>query len=308
MSVEPLEIHAPMTATQSTLITSTLYMGGGQNTADQGVRNQVLAINCTHISIGKLPKCPVIQFGLGNIGGKLLAIGGRKAEGESTKLIYVFDSDAHEWKESTIPALPKPRARVCVVSQTEDESSACIAACGGMFINGTNKVPTDLVEVYHKDSPHWTTVTSLPRSRAALRMTILHNTVYLLGGYEDLSQESMRDCFSIPTGNLFHDSQEIVWNTLPELPSRSATPAHICSTLLAIGGKTTINSRTSKTSIHAYNPNLRKWVQIADLPMGLTDATAAALPCGKVLIVGGWDSSGKTRNRNVFSMELVYRN
>ncbi len=298
-----------MTATQSTLITSTLYMGGGQNTADLGVRNQVLTVNCTQLSIGKLPECPVIQFGLGNIGGKLLAIGGRTAEGESmTNKIYAFDSDAHEWKESAIPALSKPRARVCVVSQTEDESSACIAACGGMFINGTSKVPTNLVEVYRKDSPHWTTVTSLPKSRAALRMTVLHNTVYLLGGYEDLSQDGMRDCFSIPTGNLFHESREIVWSTLQELPSRSATPAHICGTLLAIGGKTTINSCTTKTPIHAYNPNLRKWIQIADLPMGLTDATAAALPCGKVLVAGGWDSSGNNRNKNVFSMELVYRN
>lgn len=294
-SVQAVETHAPMTAAQSTLIRSTLFIGGGQNTTDVDVRNQVLAINCKHnISVCKLPESPVIQFGLGNIGGKLLVIGGRIAEDEIiTDKIYELDNT--RWRESEIPTLSKPRARICVVSQTEDENSACIAACGGIYIDNTKKIATNLVEIYQKGNPRWTTVTSLPKSRAALRMTVLRNTVYLLGGYEDLSQESMPDCFSVCKSNLFQDSQEIVWDTLPNLPSRSATPAHSCSTLLAIGGITLINNATSKRAIHAYNFNLRKWAHVADLPMELTDATAATLSCGTVLIIGGRGTLGKAR-------------
>ena len=262
-----------MTAAQCVLIGSTLYIGGGQNKPNPNIRNQIIAIDCKHISVVQLPGSPVIQFGLGNISGKLLAIGGKNADNEiMTDKIYEFDDE--QWTESTIPALSKPRARICVVSQTEDESSGCVVACGGICIKNT---ATNLVEVYQKDSPRWITVTPLPKSRAALRMTVLHDTVYLLGGYECLLQESMQDCFSISKSNLFNDSRNIVWDTLPEVPSKSASPAHICGTLLAIGGITLMNDTKSKRAIHAYNISLRKWVHIADLPFELTNATTATL-------------------------------
>lgn len=250
VSAQAVETHAPMTAAQTTRIGSTLYVGGGQNTTEPNVRNHVLAIDCKHISVSELPNCPVIQFGLGNIGGKLLAIGGRNPEDEIvTDKIYELENSVR-WKESTIPTLSKPRARICVVSQTEDENSACIVACGGLCVNGTTNTATNIVEVYQKDSLRWITVTPLPNSRAALRATVLHNTVYFLGGYEDLSKESMPDCFSISRNNLFCDNPNKVWDKLSDLPSQSATPAHICSTLLAIGGITPLtNDATSKRAI-----------------------------------------------------------
>ena len=296
-----------MTATQCTLIKSTLYFGGGETSSEQNAeRNQLLALNSINNTIEKKSACPVIHFGLGNIGGKLVLVGGRSRDGQTlSSNVYVLvkecsdeqrDLDSESaWSDKPIPPLSVPRARACVISQTEDESSACIAACGGRVFDKS----TSMVEVYHSGSPHWVTVAPLPAPRAALRATVLHNTAYLMGGYEDMGASGKKDCYRIPLCNLFHVSKEIAWTTLNELPTQSATPAHLCGSLLAIGGST-----DDRKLVHAYNPNKRQWVHIADMTKGLSHATAAALPDGRVVIIGGRNNTG-SRNKNVFIAKIT---
>ena len=281
-----------MTATQCTLIGSTLYFGGGETQSAQNEeRNQLFALNSQSSTLERQPKCPVIHFGLGNLSGKLAVVGGRNLDGKTlSSVVYVLEQiDEPTWNSKVIPPLSAPRARACVISQTEDDSSMCIAACGG---KDESEVSTSIVEVYRHGSPHWVTVTELPAPRAALRATVLHNTAYLMGGYQDMGDPGKAECYSIPLCNLFREDRQMAWTTMKELPTQSATPAHLYGTLLAIGG-----SVGEGKPVHAYNPNRRQWVHIADLTEGLSHATAAALPDGRVVIIGG-RINADTRNRN----------
>ena len=285
-----------MTATQCTLIGSTLYFGGGETQSTQNEeRDHLFALNSPNNTLERQPKCPVIHFGLGNLGGKLALVGGRSPDDKMllSSKVYVLEGMNESAWSSKLPCLSVPRARACVISQTEDESSVCIAACGGRVFDELNKeVSTSIVEVYHSGSPHWVRVTDLPAPRAALRATVLHNTAYLMGGYQNMGNPGKAECYSIPLCNLFHKDRRIAWTTMKELPTESATPAHICGTLLAVGG-----SVGEGKPVHAYNPNKRQWVHIADLTEGLSHATAAALPDGRVVIIGG-RVNADTRNRN----------
>ena len=301
-----------MTAPQCTIIDSTLYFGGGQTDNDKvAERKQVFAFD-TNASISdnpihKVPVCPVIHFGLGNIGGKLVAIGGRNPDNKDlTDEVHVLDKNQQgslEWKTGVIPSLSKPRARACIVSQSEDQTSECIAACGGRIQNQDDKASSSasIVEVYRKDSPRWDTVTPLPHPRAALRVTVLHNTAYLLGGFfDDMSKASKPDCQSIVLDSLFQENpkEQRGWRVLKDMPSQSATPGHLCGTLLALGGRMD-GERPNNKPILAFNPNTQMWVHIANLPKTISSATAAALPNGKLIIFGGWETK-ECRNREIF--------
>ena len=296
-----------MTAPQCTIIDSTLYFGGGQTDNDKvAERKQVFAFD-TNASISdnpiyKVPDCPVIHFGLGNIGGKLVAVGGRNPDNKDlTNEVHVLDKNqqgALEWNRGTIPSLSKPRARACIVSQSEDQTSTCIAACGGRIQNQDYEASSNIVEVYRKDSPRWDKVAPLPHPRAALRVTVLHNTAYLLGGFfDDMKGAGEPDCQSIILDNLFQENprEQGGWRVLKHVPSRSATPGHLCGTLLAVGGLMDGN----KKPVLAFNPNTQMWVHIAILPKTISSATAAALPNGKLVIFGGWETK-ECRNREIF--------
>ena len=293
-----------MTAPQCTLINSKLYAGGGQTDDDKmAERKQVFAFDTNDHSIEIMPQCPVTHFGLGNIGGKLVAVGGKNpVDKHLTNEVHVLDMNQQgflEWKKGVIPSLSKPRARACIVSQTEDQNSTCIAACGGRIQNHEdNASSASIVEVYRKDSPRWDTVTPLPHPRAALRVTVLHNTAYLLGGFYDMKEASKPDCQSIILDSLFQENPRELrgWRVLKDMPSQSATPGHLCGTLLAVGGLMDGNEKP----ILAFNPNTQMWVHIANLPKTISSATAAALPNGRLIIFGGWTKVLKSRNREIF--------
>ena len=303
-----------MTAPQYTIIGSKLYFGGG-NTDDtnQAERKAIFeldtSVNSSDSSIRKVnPNCPLIHFGLGNIGGKLAVIGGRNHEDKTlSNKAYVLEtnlSGTAKWSENVVPNLSVPRARVCVISQSEDESSTCLAACGGRVIDeSTNKeVSSSLVAVYRKGDQDWVDVTSLPAARAALRVTCLHDKAYLLGGWNDMMAKSEDDCFSIVTDNLFEENtgSRMVWKKLSKLPCLSSAPAHLCGTLLALGG--VLNG---KSPILAFNTNMQEWIHIANLPNIISSATAAALPNGKLIIFGGWEKA--LRNEYIFIGQMTGR-
>ena len=306
-----------MTAPQYTIIGSTLYFGGGHTDFEkQAERKKVFSLDTsTNISDNPIkqidPDCPLGHFGMGNIGGKLVVVGGKTIEDKTlSNKVYVYENNldgTSAWNDTAIPYLSVPRARACVISQTNDESSACIAACGGRVFDESHsiEVSTSIVEVYHSGSPHWVSVTELPAPRAALRATVLHNTAYLMGGYDqDMSKASARDCTSVIKKNLFSDNPRISWRSLKNLPTVNAAPSHLCGTLLAIGGF--LNSGESSKPVLAFNPNMQEWLHIANLPKTIFSTTAAVLPNGKLIIFGGWEKTN-VRNKDIFIAQVTGR-
>ncbi len=297
----------PMTAPQYTIIGEKLYYGGGNTDIDKKaeqraifeINTRLIPIEYTIKKIG--PICPLLQFGLGNIGGKLMVIGGlHHKDMKLSNKVYVLEGS--DWNEIT--SLSIPRSRVCVISQAEDETSAAIAACGGRVVDKSteNEVSSNLVEVYHSSSQKWIEVTSLPKARAALRVTCLHGIAYLLGGWMNMSDQSEKDCFSIVTENLFAENGRKIWKELRMLPSSSSAPAHLCGTLLALGGVT-----EGMCPVLAFNPNMQEWTIVAKLPKTLLSATAATLPNGKLIIFGGWEIFQNLRNEHIFIGQVTGR-
>ena len=294
-----------MTAPQCVQIDSSLYIGGGQTVhTDKELRKTIFEYDMTGKNGSnwktRFPKCPTTHFGLGELEGKLVVVGGQR-EAEDQRVIItgeVFMLDETEsWSGDIIPPLKIPRMRSCVVSFR----GRCIAACGGLEVKSSRDC-SSAVEIYRPDIKEWCIVTPLPAPRAALRATIIQETVYFLGGFHpDLTGVSECDCVSIELENLFLTDTTLPrsWKTdYADTPHHSSAPANICGALLAIGGAQDRQKRALTDAICAYSPVVNKWHHIDNLPVKLSSATAITLSSGELVVVGG--RLGEERNANVY--------
>ena len=231
-----------------------------------------------------LPSCPVKWFGLGQLSGKLVTVGGMDGRLATVNHVYTYVQETQQWEKS-IPPMPTPRLLPTVITY-----NSSIAVCGG---RGRDRV----VEVFNSEAAQWHTAAPLPVACEYMQLTIINDTCYLGGGGLRSSRSIM--CASLPS--LFQSSspheqqtsaqQQSVWAVLPDMPLYHSALANMGGTLLALGGRESASSPPSD-AIHAYSASTKAWVRIASLPQACHSATAELLPSGEVMLIGGRDSKG----------------
>ena len=234
-----------------------------------------------------LPSCPVRLFGLGQLSGKLVTVGGRDGIGAPVNRVYTYVQETQQWKKS-IPPMPTPRQLPTVITY-----NSSIAVCGGL--EGDR-----VVEVFNCEAAQWHTAAPLPVACVYMQLTITNDTCYLGRGGTVSSTRSIM-CASLPS--LFQSSspheqqtsaqQQSVWTVLPDMPLYYSALANMGGTLLALGGCESASSPPSD-AIHAYSASTKGWVKIASLPQACSNATAELLPSGEVMLIGGEDSKGNS--------------
>ena len=230
-----------------------------------------------------LPSCPVMRFGLGQLSGKLVTVGGADRRRTTVNHVYMYDQETQQ-REKSIPHMPTPRRWPTVITY-----NSSIAVCGG---TGGDRV----VEVFNCETAQWHTAAPLPVACEYMQHTIINDTCYL-GGGRVLSPTRSIICVSLPS--LFQSSspheqqtsaqQQSVWTVLPDMPLYRSALANMGGTLLALGGCESTSAPPSD-AIHAYSASTKAWVEIASLPQACRGATAELLPSGEVMLIGGVDS------------------
>ena len=232
-----------------------------------------------------LQSSPVSHFGLAQLSGKLVTVGGWDGRG-AVNHVYTYVQETQQWEKS-IPPMPTPRLWPAVITY-----NSSIAVCGG-------EEGDRVVEVFNRETAQWHTAAPLPVACVYIQLTI-NDTCYLGGG----GTRSIM-CASLPS--LFQSSspheqqtsaqQQSVWTVLPDMPLYHSALANMGGTLLALGGGESASSPSD--AIHAYSASTKAWVKIASLPQACWGATAELLPSGEVMLIGGVDSK-----RN--SLKAVY--
>ena len=270
---------------------------------DKGLRKTIFEYDTTGSNGNnwktRFPKCPTTHFGIGELEGKLVVVGGQRENEDKgmviTGEVFVLD-DTESWSRDVIPSMNIPRMRACVVS-----FKGCLAACGGLEAK-TSRDCSSTVEVYQSDAKVWCVVEPMPVCRAALRATVIHKTVYFLGGfYPDLTGVSERDCMSIELDNLFQEDStaQRLWNTnFTATTYYSSAPGNICGSLLAVGGATSRQAPSLTDAICAYSPVTNNWYHVGNLPVQLSSATSITLASGELVVLGG--RLGEDRNVHVY--------
>ena len=230
-----------------------------------------------------LPSCPVMSFGLGQLSGKLVTVGGMDGRG-AVNHVYTYVQETQQWEKS-IPPMPTPRMLPTVITY-----NSSIAVCGG---DGGDRV----VEVFNSEAAQWHTAAPLPVTCVCMQHTIINDACYLGGGGYSSTRSIM--CASLPS--LFQSSspheqqtsaqQQSVWTVRPDMPLYYSALANMGGTLLALGGRESTSSLPSD-AIHAYSASTKAWLKISSLPQACSSATAELLPSGEVMFIGGVDSKG----------------
>ena len=230
-----------------------------------------------------LPSCPAEWFGLGQLSGKLVTVGGEDGRGAFVNYVYKYVQETQQW-EMSIPPMPTPHWLPNVFTY-----NSSIAVCGGI---GGERV----VEVFNSEAAQWHTAAPLPVACRYMQLTIINDTCYLGGGGINSPTRSIM-CASLPS--LFQSSspheqqtsaqQQSVWTVLPDMPLYYSALANMGGTLLALGGRESTSSPPSD-AIHAYSASTKAWVKIASVPEACHSATAELLPSGEVMLIGGEDT------------------
>ena len=225
-----------------------------------------------------LPPLPVMWFGLGQVNGKLVAVGGRKKVNIEiiTNEVYTYDERWKKWKQ-TIPPMPTARDSPGVLSL----QSALVVAGGAPTHQSKGFVQrvvsifhhryTSVVEIFKADTSQWYTTDPLPTACEDISLVAIGNTCYALGGYKAPSHlnqalhASVDDLLhnAVPanqaTDNTSHrlcKSPALAWKTMTDTLTDAPITAVLGRNLIAI----------SDEKIHMYVPSSESWNCICELP------------------------------------------
>ena len=237
-----------------------------------------------------LPPLPVKLFGLGQVNGKLVAVGGqKKGQYKPINEVYTFDEQAQKWKQ-TIPPIPTARWYPGVLSL----QSALVVA------GGNTSSYTAAVEIFKPDTSQWYRTDPLPTACCNMSLIAIDNKCYALGRYirsSCLNQAPVYASVDDLLGNAvpvnqttYSDSSDTqsAWKTLPNTPTYGPAAAVLASNLLAIGGKETSEGGADKKEVYMYSPSTNSWIYISDLPTLRSRIAVAVLSSKEILVIGGW--------------------
>ena len=237
-----------------------------------------------------LPPLPVRWFGLGQVNGKLVAVGGRKkSDFRATNEVYTYDEQSRKWKQ-TIPPMPTARHSPAVLSL----QSALVVAGGATSFTEY----TDAVEIYKADTSQWYRTDRLPTACCDVSPVIIGNTCYTLGGFngQHLNQAicaSVDDLLrnAVPANQTTHSGSTdtlSAWKTIANTPTHQPAAAMLAGNLLAIGGKETSPGVSDKKEVYMFSPSTNLWIYISDLPEPRSDTAVAVLSSTEILVIGGF--------------------
>ena len=240
-----------------------------------------------------LSPLPVRRFGLGQVNGKLVAVGGEKKidNQETNKVHTYYDDRSRKWKQ-IIPPMPTARWSPGVLSL----QSALVVAGG----RTTTYACASAVEIFKPDTSQWQRTDPLPTAYRSISLVDIGNTCYALGGFvgSHLNQvfyASVDDLLgnAVPINQTTHSGSsdtQSAWKTLPNTPTYGPTATVLAGKLLAVGGRETSGlAGEAKKEIYMYSLSTNSWIYISDLPAPRSRTTAVVLSSTEILVIGGWD-------------------
>ena len=189
-----------------------------------------------------LPPPPTRSFGLGQINGKLVTVGGNNKHNMATNEVYTYEESlrTRKWKQ-TIPPMPTARWSPVVLSL----QSALIVAGGVVKFHKS----TDIVEIFKPDTSQWYRSCGLPTD-VTLQLVAIGDKCYTLGsGGSELDQ-----MFFSSIDDLLHHSVPVAanqvthiatstrgaksaWKKLCETETYTPALSVLAGSLLTIGGE-----------------------------------------------------------------------
>ena len=272
-----------MSSGQAVTINGKVYYGAGY-CDDFDDKYCVYCYDPPQDAWSNLPTLPVRWFGLGEVKGELVAVGGQDLSFSISNVVRVFNK-GRNWKR-TIPPMPTARFSPTVVSL-----STHLVVAGGYMDAGEC---INNVEIYNISTSQWSETDRLPYACANQRGIVYNNTVYLMGGLDGnyLNKVCAAQVDKLISADRQDDGSankaDSVWNTISNTPSYRPSPVTISDTLFAVGGLDSEDEATQR--IYAYSSSMDSWLYVGDLPSPITYPATVSLSPTECLMIEGFET------------------
>ena len=267
------------------MIRGIVYVGGG-DTSIHDDDYLIQQYSPTDDRWSTLPPAPVFYFGMGDLNGQLVIVGGRIRQRDVTGKVHTLNSSTQKWVESIAP-MPTARSRPAVLSQP-----SCLTVVGGEDQHGTNLSD---VEIFMPHTSQWHKTTSpAPSPLYNMTTTVINNKCFIA---EYGSTKVYQLCVSLQqtTTDSSNTPQVITECTnLCDLPHKGCGLGSINGCLLAVGGGWWRNPITTTLG---FSPITNTWKTVGELPEPRCYCTTVLLPTGELLVMGGRDRPVSLTNK-----------
>ena len=267
-----------MTCARTVLIGGKVYIGGGYTQSDDD--DHLIQQYCpTEDEWSTLPPAPVRLFGMGELNGQLVIVGGKTSQGVVTGKVRMLDSSSQKWEES-IPPMPTARDNAAVFSQP-----SCLTVVGGAYQRYNNLSKCN-VEIFVPQTSQWHKTSCAFSPLCNMTTTVIHNKCFLAEYY---STKVYQLCVSVhlatTTGSSVTPQVTTEWKVLPGLPYERFALGSLNGCLLAVGGG---EWDRPISTVQCYSPITNTWERVGDLPDQRCVCSTVLLPTtGELLVMGG---------------------
>ena len=265
---------------QAVVIRGIVYVGGGGTSSFYLIQQY----SPTNDRWSSLPPVPVRCFGMGELNGQLVIVGGKTTQRDVTGKVHTLNSSTQKWVESIAP-MPTARDSPAVFSLP-----SCLTVVGGADQNGTNLSD---VEIFMPHTSQWHKASPAPSPLYNMTTTVINNKCFIA---EYDSTKVYQLCVSLQqtTTDSANTPQVITeWTNLCDLPHKGCGLGSINECLLAVGG----GWLNPITTILGFSPITNTWKTVCELPEPRCVCTTVLLPTGELLVMGGWDGPGSYTNK-----------
>ncbi len=249
----------------------------------------VYAYEWQRLEWSKLPDCPWWYHTLAVVNGLLTAVGDRQSLRiyTNTLLSLVGEGSKRKWEKHFPPMLTKRTCTAVVYSGKQ------LVVIGGDGDNGT----VTTVEVMDTETREWFTASSLPFPLSLATVTIVGDSIYLVGGFDE-NGTITRSVLTCSLTALLQSCQPhppqpqtpSLWHRVADTPVYQSTCVTLDGELVAVGGCDSDWNPTD--AVYAYDPPTDSWNMISRMNTARQKCLAAVLPGDRLMVVGGFTSWG----------------
>ena len=255
---------------QAVVIRGKVYVGGGTTIKDDDTCI-ILQYSRSEDKWSTLPPAPVGWFGMIELNGQLVIVGGRTRQNAVTNKTHAFYDSTQKWEESiSVPPMPTARDFPAVFSLP-----SCLVVVGGRDHLSRN---LSAVEIFMFQTSQWHKASRAPNRLYYMTTTVVNNKCFLAECNSTKVYQLSVSLQPTNAGSSLNPQVITEWNSLPDLTYRYSALDSFKGRVLVFNPITTILS---------FSPITNTWKNFGDQPEPRCFSTTAILPTNEILVMGG---------------------
>ena len=276
------------TAHTAVLLGGNVYVGGGfegtsRNDAQDSYRLDVYNLTTNQWSSSPITT-PHCDFAMTILDDKLVTAGGATRNDEIVKKVLVLN--AGQWKDYS--EMPTARCHATAVGY-----HSMLIVVGGTIEVESKWVRVSTTELLDTTNGCWYTCNNLPSPHQQLRVAIMNDKLYLLGGVDKDFKPSPQ-VFVVSLGTL--STHQLNWQSAPNTPWCFSAPVTLYNKfLLTVGGRRPSDISSQTREVYALNPSTGQWKHLTNIPAARSFPAVVGV-ADNMILIGGPTNNGKYSN------------